>query len=257
MRFPVYCLLVLLLSACTFGVPISGKSTSQKSTTTGKSKKGNPNSYVVFGRRYFVMDSSKGFVQRGMASWYGPNFHGKPTSNGETYNMHAMTAAHKTLPLPTFVKVTNLANKQSIVVRVNDRGPFAHDRIIDLSYAAAKKLSLIGPGTGKVEVVALDSENNTHRPTVRAVPLKPEDKLEGEVFVQLGSFGSEANARNMVNDLRSRNEKSVIITEVSTENSVFYRVRLGPLLDVGEADSILKRLRRKGYKTARIVIDED
>lgn len=257
MRLLLGITVILFVTACTFGVPINEKSMTKAPPSTGKSKYGNPDSYVVFGKRYFVMASGKGFVQRGIASWYGPDFHGKRTSSGETYNMHAMTAAHKTLPLPTHVKVRNLSNGKSVVVKVNDRGPFAHDRIIDLSFAAAKKLGVIGPGTAKVEVSALDTAQSTRRATVRAVPLARQVSASGDVFVQLGSFGSEVNAKNLLDNLHYNNEKPVVISLISTDNGIYYRVRLGPLLDIGEADSVQKRLRRKGYKNARIVIGDE
>ena len=119
------------------------------------SKYGNPETYQVFGREYLVLTSSEGYWQRGTASWYGPKFHGKRTSSGKTYDMHQMTAAHKTLPIPTFVQVSRLDTGQSIIVEVNDRGPFVDDRIIDLSYAAATQLDMVGAGTAPVEVKAL------------------------------------------------------------------------------------------------------
>ncbi len=120
-----------------------------------RSKQGNPPFYSVLGRRYVVLDSADGFIERGVASWYGPTFHGELTSNGESYNMYAMSAAHKTLPLPAYARVTNLSNGKSVVVRVNDRGPFAKNRIIDLSYTAAAKLDMLrGNGTALVEVRA-------------------------------------------------------------------------------------------------------
>lgn len=121
-----------------------------------KSQYGNMPSYVVFGERYSVMDSSVGYEEEGTASWYGEPFHGRRTSSGETYDMHQLSAAHRSLPLPTYVEVTNLANGRQIVVRVNDRGPFHDDRIIDLSYAAARKLDIVAPGTARVLVRALD-----------------------------------------------------------------------------------------------------
>ena len=121
-----------------------------------RSRSGNMEAYTVRGRRYFTKDDSKGYVERGIASWYGPGFHGRKTSNGEPYDMNAMTAAHKTLPLPTYARVTNLQNGKAAVVRINDRGPFHGPRVIDLSRAAATKLGVIGTGTAEVEVRALD-----------------------------------------------------------------------------------------------------
>src|SRR5262245_6035155 len=120
-----------------------------------RSKRGNPPFYTVLGKRYAVMDSADGYLERGVASWYGPTFHGESTSMGERYDMYSMTAAHKTLPLPAYARVTNLANGKSVVVRINDRGPFAKNRIIDLSYTAAAKLDMIKEGTALVEVRAL------------------------------------------------------------------------------------------------------
>ena len=123
------------------------------------SKYGNPPSYVVFGKTYHTLPSSQGFVQRGIASWYGKKFHGRRTSSGEPYDMFGMTAAHTQLPLPTYVQVTNLKNGKQVVLRVNDRGPFHGNRIIDLSYSAATKLDIVREGTGLVEVRALDPSN--------------------------------------------------------------------------------------------------
>jgi rare lipoprotein A len=122
-----------------------------------RSRTGNPPFYDVMGKRYFVLSSSVGYVERGVASWYGPGFHKVPTSIGETYDMYGMSAAHKTLPLPAYVRVTNLQNGRSIVVRVNDRGPFVGNRIIDLSYTAASKLDMLRNGTAMVEVRSLDA----------------------------------------------------------------------------------------------------
>jgi rare lipoprotein A len=129
-----------------------------------KSRYGNPETYVVFGKRYSVLDTSAGFVEEGIASWYGEPFHGRRTSSGETYDMYTLTAAHKHLPLPTYALVTNLDNGRRIVVRVNDRGPFHEDRVIDLSYAAALELDMVGPGTARVNVRALDPAATEREP---------------------------------------------------------------------------------------------
>ena len=141
-------------------------------------KSGNMPSYNVFGKTYYTLNSSTNFVERGIASWYGTKFHGRKTSSGEPYNMYAMTAAHKTLPLPTYVEVTNLENNRTIIVKVNDRGPFHEGRIIDLSYVAAIKLGIDKTGTGRVEIRAIDPRNpQAHRmaaaPTPAAEPELP------------------------------------------------------------------------------------
>ena len=166
-------LLVLPLSSCSLvnpaASPVASTSTPSPAAVRSptdppdavprletKTRSGNPDSYEVRGRSYRVLETSDGYVERGIASWYGEQFHGRRTSSGEPYDMYDMTAAHKSLPLPTYVEVTNLENGRTVVVRVNDRGPFIDGRIIDLSFAAARKLGYIGAGTVEVEVRALD-----------------------------------------------------------------------------------------------------
>jgi rare lipoprotein A len=257
-RHVLILLLAGVLAGCTFGVPIRDRGDGQSSgvPATTPSERGNPSSYVVFGKRYYVLDSADGFVQRGIASWYGTKFHGRPTSSGEIYNMHAMTAAHKTLPIPVYVHVKNLDNGRSTVVRVNDRGPFISGRIIDLSYAAAKKLGVDGPGTANVEISVL-AEGET-RPTsvVRTIPLGIGQEEEAPLFIQMGSFADRMNADNLVRSLIAANELSANISQLQTDNGLFYRVRVGPLNDVDEANAILSRLHGKGFQTARIVVQE-
>jgi rare lipoprotein A len=255
----VLLLAVFTLNACTFGVPIRDRGQDQTSTTskTTKSKLGNPSSYVVFGKRYYVLDSSDGFVQRGIASWYGTKFHGRSTSSGEIYNMHAMTAAHKTLPIPVYVHVKNLDNGRSMVVRVNDRGPFVSGRIIDLSYAAAKKLGVDGPGTANVEISTLGPGQARPTSVVRAVPLSKDLQPDIPLFIQMGSFSSHVNASNLVKNLLDANESTAQISRLQTDSGLFYRVRVGPLYDIDEANAIVRRLKSKGFQTARIVVQDD
>jgi rare lipoprotein A len=133
--------------------------------TDAPSARGNPESYVVLGKRYFVLPTNQGYVERGIASWYGTKFHGRSTSNGERYDMYAMTAAHKTLRLPAYARVTNLRNGKQVVVRVNDRGPFHDNRVIDLSYAAAQKLEMAGEGTALVEIEVVGSDGEVAKDT--------------------------------------------------------------------------------------------
>lgn len=230
---------------------------------TTRSKSGNPTSYVVLGKRYYVMKSSKGYKERGIASWYGSKFHGKRTSSGEPYNMHAMTAAHKTLPLPTYVKVTNLKNGRQIIVKVNDRGPFHENRIIDLSHTAAIKLGIKGTGTGLVEVEAIDPDNwnakeqNTVSKTVSktVVNTAPVPNVKG-IFLQLGAFVSSHNAyalKNRANQALSANLAAVSST--LTNNRKFYRVRIGPLDSVEQADSLIEQLTEQGFNSPKVIID--
>ena len=252
-------LAVFMLGACTFGVPIKeqGKESGSTIPKTTKSKRGNPSSYVVFGKRYYVLDSSDGFVQRGIASWYGTKFHGRSTSSGEIYNMHAMTAAHKTLPIPVYVHVKNLDNGRSLVVKVNDRGPFVAGRIIDLSYAAAKKLGVDGPGTANVEIRTVGPGQIQQANVVRTVPLNQDLQPDVPLFIQMGSFSSHVNASNLVQTLQNANESTANISRLQTESGYFYRVRVGPLFDIDEANAIVRRLKSKGFLTARIVVQDD
>lgn len=223
-----------------------------------RSRYGNPESYVVFGKRYRVLASSRGFVERGQASWYGKKFHGRRTSSGETYDMFKMTAAHKHLPLPTFVQVTNLDNGRQVVVKVNDRGPFHGDRIIDLSYAAATKLGMARQGVGRVEVRAVDTAAATRqavaaRPTVKPAPTtaKADATL---LFLQLGAFVDRANAESLQRRVAAKVRHDVGIYP-STDAVTLYRVRLGPFDSVREMDELRGRLREMGLAAPKIIID--
>ena len=255
-------LIAIVLGGCTFGVPIGDRGKQQPTAGSGvpattPSQRGNPSSYVVFGKRYYVLDSSEGFVQRGIASWYGTKFHGRDTSSGEIYNMHAMTAAHKTLPIPVYVQVKNLDNGRSTVVRVNDRGPFIAGRIIDLSYAAAKKLGVDGPGTANVEISVLGEGESKPSSVVRSIPLNTDLDEDLPLFIQMGSFSSQLNANNMVQSLVDVNETAARISHLQTDEGLLYRVRVGPLFDIDEANAVLSRLRGKGFQTAHIVVQDD
>jgi rare lipoprotein A len=262
----LYLLLVIILSvtlsACSFGVPISTRTDTSSPDAikippvATRSKLGNPTSYVVFGKRYYVMDNADGFVQRGIASWYGKKFHGRKTSSGEIYNMYEMTAAHKTLPLPSYVRVVNIENGRSIVVKVNDRGPFIGDRIIDLSFAGATKLGVIEPGTAEVEISVLSSSESKKRPVVRTIALVENGSEDVPLFVQLGSFGNQLNAQNLMRGLHDSDEPTAKVYKLANAKGIFYRVRLGPLYDIGEANSAVLRLKKKGFETSRVVVHE-
>jgi rare lipoprotein A len=249
----LFLIVPLLAGACTFGVPI-GERGQAGSSTSAKSSQGNPGSYVVYGKRYYVMDSAEGFVQRGVASWYGRKFHGRRTSSGEVYNMHDMTAAHKTLPLPVYVHVRNLDNGRTAIVRVNDRGPFIDGRIIDLSYAAATRLGVDGPGTANVEISVIERGQTEPTSVVRAVPLATPEAHDQPLYIQMGSFSSLNNADNLVRDLLALNEAAAQVSPLQTDDGVYYRVRVGPLFDMDEANAILARLRGKGFDASRIVV---
>jgi rare lipoprotein A len=213
-----------------------------------RSRYGNGPVYEVLGKRYEVMPSSNGYQERGVASWYGEKFHGNLTSNREVYDMYGMTAAHKTLPLPTYVEVRNLRNDKSIIVRVNDRGPFVHNRIIDLSYTAAMKLDMVQDGTSLVEVTAISFEEPQGDRPVRTTMFpeptsgKSSDAGIHDVFIQVGAFGDRANAERRQQELRSANIENAFIHEERSRERVLYRVRIGPVTDVVQYDSLVDEL---------------
>ncbi len=243
------------------------------------SRYGNPEIYEVNGRRYYPLKSSLGFVERGVASWYGGYFHGRRTSSGETYDMYQMTAAHRILPLPTYVLVTNLENGRKVILKVNDRGPFIDDRVIDLSYAAAQKLDIAWLGTARVEVRAIDPRRyHPEPPTLLAAasptrvlapprrsppvaqsqpsPLKvanyqPTDR----VYLQVGAFSDMAKAEKLRARLAS--EVGRIVRIHPTENSAkrLYRVQVGPLSRGEVPSGMVQTLMRMGLREHRLVMN--
>jgi rare lipoprotein A len=222
------------------------------------SKYGNPDSYIVFGKRYHVMQNSKGFKQKGIASWYGKKFHGRKTSNQETYDMYAMTAAHKSLPLPTYVEVTNLKNAKKIIVRINDRGPFHENRIIDLSYTAAQKLDIVKNGTGLVEIRVLNpevvKENQIDVMETESTQAMAVDKVSDGFYIQVGAFEKSENASRFKQRLTSLSIINVEINEVSVDNRKIHRVQIGPLDNIESADKIVEILGGAGLNEHRIVV---
>lgn len=225
------------------------------------SKRGNPSSYVVNGKRYFVNLDAGGFRQRGIASWYGTKFHGRATSSGEPYDMYKMTAAHKTLPLPSYVKVTNLDNGKQIVVKVNDRGPFVDERIIDLSYAAAKKLDITPQGTAQVEIEALNparddglpasgggTENSTAENNTEPADLN-------NYYVQLGAFAQRIRAEQLRDRLTQQSVLPVSVISRTHLDSDLFVVRVGPLAGKQQLKSMASRLSQLGYDNSYIVIE--
>jgi rare lipoprotein A len=212
-----------------------------------RSSRGNPVAYEVFGKRYFVLATADGYRERGVASWYGPTFHARPTSSGEPYDMYAMTAAHKTLPIPAYVRVTNLGNGRSVVVRVNDRGPFVDNRIIDLSYTAAHKLDMTRAGTAFVEVEAITP--GALGEVAQGVAAQPPAAIQSPVlFLQAGAFGVATNANQLAERLRREGIESVRVLGPDAASSLF-RVRVGPIADVATFDSTAQRIERLGVET--------
>ena len=219
--------------------------------------------YTVFGREYVPATSLRPYKERGIASWYGRKFHGEKTSNGETYDMYAMTAAHPTLPLPSYARVTNVVTGKSVVVRVNDRGPFLHDRVIDLSYAAATKLGIAQKGSGEVEVEAIIPFETatlaaavplpsvasapvalppTGTPPTEAPVAMPVASADGGFVVQLGAFASSANAENFVVHLASQVGPIGVEPKVRQVGGLF-RVFVGPYATRDDAKRTADRLR--------------
>lgn len=198
---------------------------------------GNRSPYTVLGKTYQVMPVSAGYQQQGIASWYGTKFHGRKTSNGETYSMYGMTAAHKTLPIPSYVRVNNLENGRSVIVRVNDRGPFHDDRIIDLSYAAAKKLGFADKGTARVEVIVINPADY-QRNSVEAPNIASEKASSGgSPYLQAGAFSSEHAANNLAAKLRLMTEHPVQVRTAS-DGATLFKVLIGPFLDSGQLTQI-------------------
>lgn len=216
------------------------------------SKYGNPNSYTVMGKTYYLMDSSEGFQQKGIASWYGNKFHGQRTSSGEDYDMYAMTAAHKTMPIPAFVEVTNIDNGRKAIVKVNDRGPFHEGRIIDLSYAAATKLGVAQTGTANVtiRVMTTDAEKNLQRSgTFVESPVSEGDKL----YVQVAAFSTEENALQHLGKLQGEGFNDVRLHIESKKGKAVYRVRIGPLPSDYVAQKVLTQLKKKDHHNLKII----
>ena len=260
-----------------------------------RSRYGNKASYQVLGKTYRVMSDSRGYVERGIASWYGNKFHGFMTSSFETYDMYAFSAAHKTLPLPSYARVTNLDNGKSVVVRVNDRGPFHDNRIIDLSYAAAVKIGVWPKGTAPVEVRAIDPAHPDTLPpsrTVQAPPLRPMDRRarpsgvdrepprvlasvagppppveasrpqpsalspgSPRIYLQLAAFGDRANAERALVAARRAGLDQAGIESVAVAGRTVHRLRIGPLADAGAADALSARVERLGLGVPRVAIE--
>jgi rare lipoprotein A len=226
-----------------------------------RSDRGNPPFYDVLGKRYHVLPTSAGYVARGVASWYGRDFHGLATSSGETYDMHAMTAAHTTLPLPTWVEVTNLTNGKRVVVKVNDRGPFVDNRLIDLSYAAATALDMVRTGTTRVEVRTVAPPLDALRAeTVVAASTASSSQPQAGVppermFLQIGAFAEVENAERLVARLRASGFANPTVVSDPSEGRRLHRVWLGPLRDSIEYDALDTRLRSIGVAGSRLVVD--
>lgn len=235
-----------------------------------RSKYGNPASYEVYGKTYHVLDTARGYRETGLASWYGEDFHGKRTSSGEPYNMHAMTAAHKTLPLPTYVRVTNLRNRREIIVRVNDRGPFVDDRIIDLSFAAATELDIVRSGTVEVEVTTVDPVLAAADAPPARSPTPPARRETAPPVATTGEPASQVLAPDEIPVSARRDvaresepvirelppdESSLAVTQAQTGKPVSagrHYLQAGAFSESRNADALVEKLRKAGLETARV-----
>ena len=213
-----------------------------------RSAHGNPPFYDVLGQRYYVLASADGYLERGVASWYGPTFHGGNTSSGEPYDMYAMTAAHKTLPLPCYARVTNLRNGRSVVVRINDRGPFVANRLIDLSYTAASRLDMLREGTTLVEVRTLSPQVPDELARTSAQP-------PPALYVQAGAFADQQNAQRLLERLQAAGLARAFIALPLQTGAHLYRVRLGPIDSVAQFDELTARLAALGIPDARLALE--
>ena len=240
-----------LLAACAgkppAGEPVDGPSESGLRASDVKdavpraeprARYGNHSPYEVFGKTYTVLPASKGYRERGTASWYGSKFHGRRTSSGEPYDMHLPTAAHKTLPLPTYAEVTNLDNGLKVIVKINDRGPFKDDRIIDLSYGAALRLGMVGTGTARVEVRAIDVGGGGETPDKRTANAVPSD-----TWLQAGAYSQRDGAKKLARELEKADLKPVSIRD----GDGLYRVWLGPFASAAEAAGVAARAIELGF----------
>ena len=241
-----------------------------------KSRLGNPPSYEVFGRRYKVMDSAVGYEEEGIASWYGKKFHGRRTSSGEIYDMYAMTAAHKSVPLPTYMEVIRVSTGKRIVVRVNDRGPFHHNRIIDLSYAAAKKLGMAKDGIARVRIRALQP-GNSRRTAGRKTPTpRSDNSTDTTTRVKKKSHNTTANKKlyapvrveqrqindtPTISDTNSRQmdtytaESRISTTTKASQKDGFF-IQLGIFRDIKNAQRLYQRAMRLQEEILHMITQE-
>ena len=233
-----------------------------------KSRGGNKSPYEVWGKKYYVMDSAEGYKAEGTASWYGQKFHGHKTSNGETYDMYTFSAAHKSLPLPTYLKVTNLDNERTVIVRVNDRGPFHGDRLIDLSYAAAARLGYHKKGLARVRIEAItpkpgdtasvettSADGGSKSMPVAAVPSKPD--LSNDLLfshLQLGAFSKESSADSLKQALFEQFDTSINIQVKQLDDGLF-RVFVGPYDSDAKLEAWQQKLASAGFgKSVKVAL---
>jgi rare lipoprotein A len=255
MRWAALFAVAMLLAACgqperlppvSDGAPLRAVSAADVANAVPRADpvlaQGNKSPYTVNGVTYHVLGDGRDYVAEGIASWYGTKFHGRKTSNGEIFDLYAASAAHKTLPIPCYARVTNLENGRSVTVRVNDRGPFHSERLIDLSYGAAVKLGYMEQGTARVRVEVLDIAGVDDR---RGVP-------QGSYrYLQLGAFSSEASALRLKGEIEARVQPEVSVSPVQAGDRLLYRVRIGPVDDPAQLAAVQAQLEAQGYRAGQ------
>lgn len=217
-----------------------------------RSKYGNPDSYEVFGKTYYVKKTAQAFRQKGIASWYGSKFHGRRTSSGEQYDMYAMTAAHKTLPIPVYVEVTNLDNNRKAIVRVNDRGPFHPGRIIDLSYAAATRLGVAKTGTANVIIRVVTPKPSKSQEMID-VNSESTASVDGKLYVQVAAFFTEENALQYLGKLQGEGFSDVRLYTENKKGKAIYRIMIGPLPSAHTAKAVVAELEQNNHKNLTVI----
>lgn len=240
---PICLLLVSFLASC------GGHTTRVIDTPETRELAGWQKPYEVDGQRYLPLRDHQGFQQRGVASWYGRKFHGRKTSNGEVYDMYAMSAAHKTLPMGVYVKVTHLGNGRHVIVRVNDRGPFVAGRVIDLSYAAAKQLGIVDSGTALVQVEALGFRQSSQGQVAYRAPVSYDS---GRFAVQIGAFSAAESAYRLAARMRSRYGKAVV-SAIIVNGQKIYRVRAGDFKSLEQAEKATRKFIAEGFSGSYII----
>ena len=221
-----------------------------------RSAYGNRTPYTVLGHVYHVLPRADGYIERGVASWYGSKFNGRATSSQEVYDMCAFTAAHRTLPLPSYARVTNLNNGRSVIVRINDRGPFHDGRLIDLSYAAAVRLGVNLTGTAPVEVRAIGAgeppaSDEERQAAPSSLPSPPAFAASDRPVIQVGSFRDKDNAQHLADRLDAAGIDDVDIDRTEAFDQTVWRVRIGPV-DADEVSALLEKIRALGIAGARV-----
>ena len=242
-------LLSLLLSACFGGPKKSDDADGPSSRSISPSdvhdavprpeplaRYGNRSPYEVLGKRYTVLSTSADYKKRGIASWYGSKFHGRRTSSGEVFDMHLATAAHRNLPLPTYAEITNLDNGRKVVVKINDRGPFHEDRLIDLSYGAAIRLGMADTGTARVEVRAISFDEKA--------AVRPAVKISDGTFLQIGAFSNKHTAEQLAGRMMDERLQPVSIQQ----GSGLYKVWIGPYQMESDIEFVVSRLIELGFE---------